>query len=219
MKKFIYAVMLSIAATLGSQAMAATAHQDYKDPYAMIKAVADQTFARFEKDKALIDKDPNHLKVIVSEELMPYIDGRYASYKVLGTYLRETSKEQRDAFSDAFEGYLVSTYAQAFTEYTNQKVEFGRATDFSGEKIVDVPVQIVENGRPPIKLLFKVRRMKDDTWKAFDLVAEGISLLSSKQTEIASLIRAKGIDEVITMLKEKANASVDVNGPKGKDAL
>ena len=218
MKKFIYAMVLSIAASLAGQAVAAE-HPDYKDPYKMMKAVADQTFARFSKDKPLIDKDPNHLKVIVSEELMPYIDGRFASYKVLGTYLRETTKEQRDAFSDAFEGYLVSTYAQAFTEYTDQKIEFGRPSDFSDEKIVDVPVQIVENGRPPIKLLFKMRRQKDDTWKAFDMVAEGISLLSSKQTEIGSLIRSKGIDEVITMLKEKANAPVDVNGPKGKDAL
>ncbi|KFZ38869.1 toluene tolerance protein [Shewanella mangrovi] len=218
MKKFISALLFSLAATVTTQAVA-TEHKDYKDPYVMIKDVADHTFARFEHDKALIKKDPNHLKVIVTEEMLPYIDSRYASYKVLGTYLRQTTKEQRDEFSAAFEGYLVSTYAQAFTEYTDQKVEFGHASDFAGEKIVEVPVQIVENGRPPIKLQFKARRQNDDTWKAFDLVAEGISLLNSKQTEITGLIRSKGIDEVISMLKEKANTAIDMNGPKGKDAL
>ncbi|QSX34110.1 ABC transporter substrate-binding protein [Shewanella avicenniae] len=219
MKKFIYAVMLTVAASLLPQVVAAAEVKDYKDPYQMIKEVADQTFARFEHDKPLIKQDPNHLKVIVREELLPYIDGRYAAYKVLGTNLRQTTEQQRDDFSQAFEGYLVSTYAQAFTEYSDQKVEFGPTSDFANEKIVEVPVQIVENGRPPIKLHFKVRRLKDDTWKAFDLVAEGISLLNSKQTEISSLIRSKGIDDVISMLKDKANASVDMNGPKGKDAL
>ena len=181
---------------------------DTKDPYAMVKAVANKTFDRFHQDKALIDADTDHLKVIVREELMPYIDYRYASYKVLGQYLRDTTEDQRDRFVEAFEGYLVSTYAQAFTEYTNQKVEFSPAVDFSDEKIVDVNVQIIEAGRPPIKLQFKARRLKDDTWKAFDLVAEGVSLLASKQSEVTNLIRQQGIEPVIAMLIDKTKQHV-----------
>lgn len=186
------------------------------DPYAMVKSVANKTFDRFHKDKALIDADADHLKVIVREELMPYIDYKYASYKVLGQYLKESTEDQRNRFVDAFEGYLVSTYAQAFTEYTNQKVEFSPGSDFSNEKIVDVNVQIIEAGRPPIKLLFKVRRLKDDSWKAFDLVAEGVSLLSSKQSEISNLIRQQGIDSVIKMLEERTKDKVTKKPKAGK---
>ncbi|AZQ12063.1 MlaC/ttg2D family ABC transporter substrate-binding protein [Shewanella khirikhana] len=181
---------------------------DGTNPYEMIQVVADKTFKRFHADKALIDADANHLKVIVREELMPYIDYRYASYKVLGQYLRDTSEDERNRFVDAFEAYLVTTYAQAFTEYTNQTVEYAPGAKFTDEKIVDVNVRIIENGRPPIKLLFKARRLKDDTWKAFDLVAEGVSLLQSKQSEITGLIRQKGIEHVITMLNDKANTPV-----------
>ncbi|WP_372870386.1 phospholipid-binding protein MlaC [Shewanella sp.] len=181
---------------------------DGSNPYEMIQEVADNTFKRFHADKTLIDADANHLKVIVREELMPYIDYRYASYKVLGQYLRDTSEDQRNRFVDAFEAYLVTTYAQAFTEYTNQTVEYAPAVKFTDEKIVDVNVRIIESGRPPIKLLFKARRLKDDTWKAFDLVAEGVSLLQSKQSEITGLIRQKGIEHVIVMLNDKANTPV-----------
>lgn len=186
------------------------------DPYSMVKSVANKTFERFHKDKALIDADADHLKVIVREELMPYIDYKYASYKVLGQYLKESTEEQRNRFVDAFQGYLVTTYAQAFTEYTNQKVEFSPGSDFSNEKIVDVNVQIIEAGRPPIKLLFKVRRLKDDSWKAFDLVAEGVSLLSSKQSEISNLIRQQGIDPVIKMLEERTKDKVTKQSKAGK---
>ncbi|MBT1443898.1 ABC transporter substrate-binding protein [Shewanella sp. JM162201] len=200
------ALLLMVLSVIGLQAEAASV--DSKNPYEMIQAVADKTFNRFHADKAKIDADPNHLKVIVREELMPYIDFKYASYKVLGQYLKETSEAERDRFVTAFEGYLVATYAQAFTEYTNQTVEYAPAANFSDEKIVDVNVRIIEAGRPPIKLLFKARRLKDDSWKAFDLVAEGVSLLQSKQSEITTLIRQKGIDNVITMLNEKAAASV-----------
>ncbi|MGS0728111.1 MlaC/ttg2D family ABC transporter substrate-binding protein, partial [Shewanella sp. 0m-11] len=197
--------VLMAVCSLGAQAAdaVASADIDQTNPFTMVEEVANKTFARFHQDEKLIASDPDHLKVIVTEELMPYIDYKYASYKVLGQYLRETSKDQRDRFVEAFRDYLVSTYAQAFTEYTDQTVEYGRAEDFADEKFVSVNVQVVEQGRPPIKLQFKARRLKNGTWKAFDLVAEGVSLLSSKQSEITNLVRQQGIESVITMLKER----------------
>ncbi|WP_299008908.1 ABC transporter substrate-binding protein [uncultured Shewanella sp.] len=181
---------------------------DTKNPYLMIEGAANKTFASFHKQQAKIKADPNYLKVIIQDDLMPYIDSRYASYKVMGQYLRDSTKEQRNNFVKAFTGYLVTTYAQAFTEYTDQTIQFSPAENFANEKIVSVDVQVIEKGRPPIKLTFKVRRLKDDTWKAFDLIAEGVSLLSTKQSEIGNLIRQQGIDKVIETLNEKAQQSI-----------
>jgi len=142
---------------------------------------------------------------------MPYVDYKYASYKVLGQYLRDTTKDERTRFVEAFRGYLISTYAQAFTEYTDQTVKFSPAEDFADEKMIRVNVRIIEKGRPEIKLQFRARRLKDDTWKAFDLVAEGVSLLSSKQSEITNLVRQKGIEPVIEMLIERTATHIDLN--------
>jgi phospholipid transport system substrate-binding protein len=201
------------AVSLALVAVSVSAHSEEPqvntmDPYAMVETVANNTFDRFHHDVAIIETNPDHLKVIVSDELMPYIDTKYASYKVMGTYLKQTSKDQRERFVAAFKGYLISTYAQAFTEYTDQKVSFARAADFSKEKMVNVDVQIIDAGRPPIKLQFRVRRLKDDSWKAFDLVAEGVSLLASKSSEISNLIRQKGVDTVITELEERTKVSI-----------
>ncbi|MCL1048680.1 ABC transporter substrate-binding protein [Shewanella abyssi] len=184
---------------------------DRTNPYTMVAAVSQKTFARFKQDKQLIADNPDHLKVIVTEELMPYVDYKYASYKVLGQYLRDTSKDERTRFVEAFRGYLISTYAQAFTEYTDQTVKFSPAEDFADEKMVRVNVRIIEKGRPEIKLQFRARRLKDNTWKAFDLVAEGVSLLSSKQSEITNLVRQKGIEPVIEMLIERTATHIDLN--------
>ncbi|QBF84817.1 ABC transporter substrate-binding protein [Shewanella maritima] len=199
-------VILVLATLLSVTAQAEEV--DRTDPYKLVEQVADKTFGRFAADKAIIDQDLGHLKVIVEQELMPYVDYKYAAYKVMGQYVRESSKEQRSAFVEAFKGYLIATYAQALTEYTDQTVEFSPARDFSNEKIVEVSVQIVENGRPPIKLVFKARRLKDKTWKAFDLVAEGVSLLASKRSEISNLIRQQGIDNVIQMLNDKTQQDI-----------
>ena len=209
------------SASLLLLALSATAHSEDSavntmNPYDMVEAAANNTFARFHQDIDIIKTNPDHLKLIGSDELMPYIDYKYASYKVMGVHLKATTKEQRERFVKAFQGYLVSTYAQAFTEYTDQHVRFAPAKDFSGEKMVDVNVDLIEPGRPAIKLMFKVRRLKDGSWKAFDLVAEGVSLLASKSSEISNLIRQKGIDAVILELerRNKGHISNNTNGTK-----
>ncbi|KIO36654.1 MULTISPECIES: ABC transporter substrate-binding protein [unclassified Shewanella] len=201
MKQLLQVLFSSLVLLVSNLVSAEEISVNTKDPYAMVESVANKTFARFHQDIATIQANPDHLKVIVSDELMPYIDYKYASYKVMGPYLRQSTPDQRERFAEAFRAYLIATYAQAFTEYTDQQVEFAPAKRFDDEKMVDVNVQIIEQGRPPIKLIFRVRRLKDDTWKAFDLVAEGVSLLSSKSAEITNLIRQNGIDAVIKELE------------------
>ncbi|WP_299574401.1 phospholipid-binding protein MlaC [uncultured Shewanella sp.] len=213
LKPFIRSVIF-ISASLFALVAVAAEEIDTHDPFKLVQQVSNKTFDRFTADKALIDADLGYLKVIVREELMPYVDYKYAAYKVMGQYLRDTTPEQRKRFVEAFEGYLVATYAQAFTEYTNQKVQFSPPSDFTGEKFVDVNVQIIEEGRPPIKVMFKARRLKDDSWKAFDLVAEGVSLLASKQSEISNLIRQQGVDSVIDLLIERTQQEINYKQDK-----
>ncbi|MBY6187227.1 ABC transporter substrate-binding protein [Marinobacter hydrocarbonoclasticus] len=174
------------------------------DPYQVVQVVAQQAFDRFAADKDLIAEDLDHIKVIVEEEMMPYVDYKYAAYKVMGPALKKTTPEQRQRFTEEFRRYMIATFAQAFTEYRDQTVEFAPARPFEGKNIVTVGVTIIDNARPPISVQFKARRnKKTGEWKAFDLVAEGVSLLASKEQEIGGLIRRNGIDSVIDMLAEK----------------
>ena len=43
------------------------------NPYRLLEQVAEKTFNRIETERDQIDEDPNHLKTIVKEELMPYV--------------------------------------------------------------------------------------------------------------------------------------------------
>lgn len=182
---------------------------DKKDPYKMIRTVADITFKRFANEQDAIRKNPNLLKDIVRDELLPYINYKYAAFKVIGSQFKKTKKADRNAFVPVFRDYLVTSYAQVFTLYNNQKVEFSPAKDFSKEKVVSVKTAVIEPGRDPIDISFRVRKSsKTKDWKAYDMVAEGVSLLDSKQAELSSLIRQKGLAHVTKLLKEKASKDI-----------
>lgn len=203
MKNIIFTIALLGLSTVAS------ADVDKKDPYQMIKTVADITFKRFANEQSAIQAEPNLLKNIVREELMPYINYQYAAYKVIGSNFKKTNKAERAKFVPAFREYLITSYAQVFTLYNNQKVEFAPAKDFSKDRVVSVETSVIEPGRAPINISFRVRKhKKTGEWKAYDMVAEGISLLDSKQAELSSLIRQKGLPHVTAMLKEKSTKNI-----------
>jgi phospholipid transport system substrate-binding protein len=183
---------------------------DNKNPYAMIETVAKVTFKRFADEQIEIRKNPNLLKNIVREELMPYINYRYAALKVIGVKnYKQTTKQTRADFVSVFREYLVTSYAQVFTLYKQQEVEFEREKSYSKVRVVAVRTSVLEPGRPPIDISFRVRKDKNTLeWKAYDMVAEGVSLLDSKQAELSGLIRQKGLPYVTEMLKTKSDKEI-----------
>lgn len=183
---------------------------DKTNPYLMIESVANTTFNRFANEQNLIRATPNLLKDIVREELMPYVDYKYAAYKVIGAQnFKKTTEAERKEFVIVFRDYLVTSYAQVFTLYNNQKVEFEPAKKLTDEKIVAVNTSVIEPGREPINISFRVRiNKKTNEWKAYDMVAEGISLLDSKQAELAGIIRQKGLEHATEILREKSKNDI-----------
>jgi phospholipid transport system substrate-binding protein len=174
------------------------------DPYVFVKEVASATFAKIKQDQTLVKNDPQALRNIVEQQLMPHVDHVYAALSVLGTQAKDIPRDKLDLFFEQFKFYLLTTYSNSLSSYTNQLVEFEPSRPTENKKTVSVKALIKEAGRPEIKITFQVRRNNENQWKAFDLVAEGINMVKSKRAEFAPMIRQKGIDSVIDFMREKS---------------
>ncbi|MEI6895432.1 MAG: ABC transporter substrate-binding protein [Colwellia sp.] len=182
---------------------------DQTNPYLMIKGSAENTFKRLASEHQAIRSNPNLLKEIVREELMPYINYKYAAFKVIGRYLKKTTDAERRAFVPVFREYLITAYAQIFTLYDNQEVQFEPEKPFEGKRIIAVNTRIIMQDIDNINVAFKVRlNKKTKQWQAFDMVAEGVSLLDSKQAELASIIRQKGLPYVTELLRKNSKRDI-----------
>lgn len=166
-------------------------------PYLVLENTGQKLFSRIASNQQELQKFPELMRQIVEEELMPVIDYKYAAYRILGKKLRSTSKEQREKFVDSMRHYLIRTYATALTQYKDQQVTFESEKAINGKKIVSINTQIIDPNRPTINIAFKMRKnKKTQQWKAYDMVVEGISLLSSKQAEFSRRIATQGLDQV-----------------------
>jgi phospholipid transport system substrate-binding protein len=191
-----------------------SAHSSYAqliNPQVLLEQVTNATFERIELDKKNIESDPDHLRVIIEQELMPYIDHKFAAFKVLGKQFRSVPKHKISEYVGEFKQYLISNFAVALASYGGQKLVFEPIKDTKNKKSMTVKAIIRQAGRPDINISFKLRKAKNtQQWKTYDLVAEGISLLSSKQSEFASIIRQQGIQAVIDVMKNKNNKPLSI---------
>ncbi|TMX71176.1 phospholipid-binding protein MlaC [Vibrio rotiferianus] len=208
-------LLLSFLATFAAFGVVAD-EVDKTQPYQMMKQVAEVTFDRLKAEQPKIKQDPNLLKTIVEEELMPYVNDRYAALKLLGPNLKGAKREDVGEFIKAFRAYLVTSYAQVLTQYSDQQIAFGPEPKLdSSKRITSIKVDIIDAPRPNTRLEFKLRKdKKTGEWLAFDMVAEGISLLSSKQSEWNTKIRQDGILAVAKDLEKLAEQPIRFEAEK-----
>lgn len=213
---------LTFIFSVASYAMQPVENTPTKNPYETMTSVVNHTFPKLKKLSSEGKLDENAARDIIVNNVMPYIDYRYAAYMVIGRDLPKTTKAQREKFVRAFYTYLVNTYSQALGKYDHQKIEIARPRPFQDKRIMVVPAKILQPDGPAIHLQFKFRHLQDDKgWLAFDMIAEGVSLLSTNQSEVGGLINKKGIDAVTQMLENrqlKADASKAIDQGQNKAA-
>ncbi|MGP4131158.1 phospholipid-binding protein MlaC [Pantoea tagorei] len=199
-KRLLMVAMLVIAP------LAAANAADQSNPYKLMNEAAAKTFTRLKNEQPKIKQNPNYLRDIVRQELLPYVQIKYAGALVLGRYYREATPAQREAYFNAFGDYLAQAYGQALALYHGQTYQIQPEQPLGDAKIIAIRVTIVDpNGRPPVRLDFQWRKnSQSGNWQAYDMVAEGVSMITTKQNEWSDLLRTKGIDGLTAQLKTYA---------------
>ena len=182
-------------------------------PYVLMQQASDKLFADIKNNQAKIKKDPNYLRTIVRNDLLPYVQVNYAGSLVLGSHFKSTTPEQREKFFKAFSDFIEQAYAQVLTAYTDQNIQIEPAKEVGDKNLVSIRVNIMQNGgQAPIKLDFNWRKnSKTGEWQAYDMVAEGVSMVVTKQNEWSGILRQQGIEALTAQIQKSAAAPVTLS--------
>ena len=208
LKKWFSVMAFAVTALFVTQTVRAET-----SPYVLMQQASDKLFADIKNNQAKIKKDPNYLRTIVRNDLLPYVQVNNAGSLVLGSHFKSTTPEQREKFFKAFSDFIEQAYAQVLTAYTDQNIQIEPAKEVGDKNLVSIRVNIVQNGgQAPIKLDFKWRKnSKTGEWQAYDMVAEGVSMVVTKQNEWSGILRQQGIDALTAQIQKSAAAPVTLS--------
>ena len=183
------------------------------NPYVLMQQASDKLFSDIKANQGKIKQNPDYLRTIVRNDLLPYVQVNYAGSLVLGSYFKSTTPEQRDKFFKAFGDFIEQAYAQVLTAYSSQQIQIEPAKEIGDKNLVNIRVNIMQTGgAAPIKLDFKWRKnSKTGEWQAYDMVAEGVSMVVTKQNEWSSILRQQGIDALTAPIQKTAAQPVTLS--------
>ena len=205
LKKVMVASVIALSTFVSSIAVASTS------PYVLMQQTADKLFGDIKANQSKIKSDPNYLRTIVRNDLMPHVHVKYAGQLVLGKNLSSATDAQKEAFFNAFGQFIEQSYAQALTLYSNQKVEIENEKPVGDKSLVSIRVNVLQ-GNQPVKLDFKWRKnSRTGEWQAYDMAAEGVSMVATKQNEWAGILRQKGIDALTAQVAQSAKQPITLS--------
>lgn len=162
----------------------------------LVQNVTTQVIALIKQPGAAQSK-AGQLKSIMSQN----VDMRQVAGAALGRYARGATPSQRDRYVAAYEDYVARTYADRFSEYGGETISINGAQDY-GRKGVVVDSAVNANGQV-ISIKWQVRDDRSGQPKINDIIVEGLSMISSQQSEFEQMIQQGGgdLDAFITRLQ------------------
>ena len=190
-----YLALLMLLSFVGASLAANTA------PEAVVKSTVDEVLSVIKQTR-----DKSALRRLAEEKVLPRFDFRQMTQLAVGPAWHKAKPEQRQALESGFRTLLVNTYTGSLSQAAggDRNVEIKPARQ-SGQNDSVVKTLITQSGKPPISIDYRMEN-KSDGWKVYDVLVEGVSLVTTYRGTFSEEVKHSGIDGLIKVLEAKNRA-------------
>ncbi len=196
-----------------------TAQATRVEPGTFVQALGDKTIDVIKEPESSPDERKRHVRELLSEYFDLDTIGRF----VLGRHWRAATPAQRKEYATLFRTFILETYAVRFEAL--RETIFARSGDDAGRVFEALRVRIIQvrrvnerdslvtteiglPGRAPLHVGYRVRA-DNGALKIVDVIAEGLSLLVTRRSEFAAVVKRHGVAGLLDLLRAQgANADV-----------
>ena len=192
---------LVIIATLTAGLIAQTAlAQDAPD--ALVRKNTTEILAALKADKDLAAGNQKKIEKLADEKILPLFNFVRMTQLAVGRNWRDANDAQKKSLIDEFRTLLVRTYSTSLTQFRNQTIDVKPTKMVAGDTEVVVKTQVIQPGGQPIPIDYSMEK-SGDSWKVYDVLIDGVSLVTNYRSSFNTEIQKSGIDGLIKSLAER----------------
>lgn len=179
--------------------MAGAALAQDRGPDALVKQVTEDVLTIVRQDRDIQSGNTRKAMELVESKVLPSFNFQRMTSLAVGREWNKASAEQKKRLADEFKTLLVRTYSNALTSYKNQTVSYKPTRFQPGDSDVLVKTEILQPGSKPVQLDYALEKQAD-SWKVYDVIVAGVSLVTNYRETFGQEARTNGIDGLIQML-------------------
>jgi phospholipid transport system substrate-binding protein len=121
--------------------------------------------------------------------------------RALGRHWRELSPADRTEITGLFTDLLEHSYAGKIESYNNEKVLYVR--EDIDEDYAEVKSKVISVKHDEFSVNYRLLN-ENGKWRVYDVVIEGVSLVSNYRSQFKRIISEKGYDGLVKKLRAKS---------------
>lgn len=128
------------------------------------------------------------------------------SKRSLAAQWQKLNDKERAEFVDLFRQLLTNSYADKVEGYSGEQVHYLNER-LEGD-YAEVRTKAI-SGKAEIPLDYRLLKREGD-WQVYDVVVDGVSLVSNYRGQFAKIIRSSGYEDLVKQLREKSDQFVKI---------
>ena len=143
------------------------------------------------------------LKLIAKET----VDINGIGFYTLGAKRKTLSDEEKNIYSNLFEGYFLKSFSSRLAEYTNPEIDVINKEKLNNNYTIVNSILKATKERPEINIDWRIYTKDPDNPLIRDLIIEGLSLARTQKEEFASVLSSNenNIEALFKVLREFSN--------------
>jgi phospholipid transport system substrate-binding protein len=190
-KSVFTATLLVLGMVFGGAVGAAS-----NSPTEQVQTVVDEVISLLKDDSLSKQQRRDQIRATIA----PHFDFEAMSQSILALNWKKANPEQRARFVELFQQLLENTYIVAMESYSGETVRYGKEK-LDGQK-ASVETFIVRPTGVETPVVYKLK-LNHDRWLAYDVIAEGISLIRNYRTSFRSIAGKDGMEGLLRQLESK----------------
>lgn len=133
--------------------------------------------------------------------------------RTLAAQWQKLNEKERAEFVHLFMKLLTNSYADKVEGYSGEQVHYLNER-LEGD-YAEVRTKAI-SGKAEIPLDYRLLSKSGD-WRVYDVVVDGVSLVSNYRGQFAKIIRTSGYDDLVKQLREKSDQFVKIKTASEKE--
>jgi phospholipid transport system substrate-binding protein len=156
---------------------------------------------RIVADKEMKKNEPRR-RLALKKTISSIFDYNEMAKRSLGKHWNQLTPEEKNQFSDLFAALLENSYAGKIESYNNEKIVYVKEL-LDGDH-AEIRSKVVTAKRDEFTLDYRMTS-QNGKWMVYDVVVEGVSLVSNYRGQFNRVITASGYSGLIKKLGVKNN--------------
>jgi phospholipid transport system substrate-binding protein len=163
-----------------------------------------------ERVSALLKQKPEpgsdaekHLAAEISAQLKDFLDIDELGQRALGDHFKSLKPAQRKEYLTLLRELVEGNYIKALRSNLSYDVRYLKEEEKDGSRRVETELALQRNGRAETMSVDYVLQKQGGTWRAFDLVTDGVGLVENYRAQFNKIIAKEGVDGLLERMRKK----------------